>query len=197
MRCTRSSQRSVNRPPLRLAPVGDKTVELDYDGATYLPMPVSSCSKILMTNSVSLVRWRLSWQMRVMRVVSTLLQKTYSNNVSFKLPLAMKMQMPTPCATIPSSNSSSIGCETGAPLASQPTISRFENSVSRTEIYRMALVLMDQFIASYNSPPEVIVLDVDDTEDRAHGAQEQIRYDGYYGAIVSCHSTCMKASRGV
>jgi Transposase DDE domain group 1 len=42
-------------------------------------------------------------------------------------------------------------------------------------------VLMDQFIASYNSPPEVIVLDVDDTEDRAHGAQEHIRYDGYYG----------------
>jgi len=70
---------------------------------------------------------------------------------------------------------------TGAPLASQPTISRFENSVSRTEIYRMALVLMDQFIASYNSPPEVIVLDVDDTEDRAHGEQEHIRYDGYYG----------------
>jgi hypothetical protein len=71
--------------------------------------------------------------------------------------------------------------ETGAPLASQPTISRFENSVSRTAIYRMALVLMDQFIASYNSPPEVIVLDADDTEDRAHGAQEHIRYDGYYG----------------
>src|SRR5437867_11439511 len=69
--------------------------------------------------------------------------------------------------------------ETGAPLASQPTISRFENSVFRTEMYRMALVLMEQFIASYNSPPEVIVLDVDDTEDRAHGAQEQIRYDGY------------------
>jgi hypothetical protein len=45
----------------------------------------------------------------------------------------------------------------------------------------MALVLMDQFIASYNRPPEVIVLDVDDTEDRAHGAQEHIRYDGYYG----------------
>jgi len=45
----------------------------------------------------------------------------------------------------------------------------------------MALVLMDQCIASYNRPPAVIVLDVDDTEDRAHGAQEQIRYDGYYG----------------
>jgi hypothetical protein len=79
--------------------------------------------------------------------------------------------------------------ETGAPLASQPTISRFENSVSRTELYRMALVLMEQFIASYDSPPEVIVLDVDDTEDRAHGEQEQIRYDGYYGGycFMPCH----------
>src|SRR4029434_7529821 len=43
--------------------------------------------------------------------------------------------------------------ETGAPLASQPTISRFENRVSRAELYRMALVLMHQFIASYVSPP--------------------------------------------
>src|SRR5215831_1436613 len=79
--------------------------------------------------------------------------------------------------------------ETGAPLASQPTISRFENRVSRTDLYRMALVLMDQFIASYASPPEVIVLDVDDTEDRAHGAQEHIRYDGYYGGycFLPCH----------
>src|SRR5437899_5448665 len=79
--------------------------------------------------------------------------------------------------------------ETGAPLASQPTLSRFENSVSRTEMYRMALVLMDQCIASYNRPPEVIGLDVDDTEDRAHGAQEQIRYDGYYDGycFLPCH----------
>src|SRR5215469_17625520 len=36
--------------------------------------------------------------------------------------------------------------ETGAPLASQPTISRFENRVSRTELYRLAKVFVDQFI---------------------------------------------------
>src|SRR5499433_3172407 len=71
--------------------------------------------------------------------------------------------------------------ETGAPLASQPTISRFENRVSRTDLYRMALVLVDQFLASYVSPPQIIVLDVDDTEDPVHGEQEQARYDGYYG----------------
>jgi len=66
-------------------------------------------------------------------------------------------------------------------LASQPTISRFENRVSRTEIYRMAQVLLEQFIASYAKPPQVIVLDVDDTEDPVHGEQEQARYDGYDG----------------
>jgi Transposase DDE domain group 1 len=71
--------------------------------------------------------------------------------------------------------------ETGAPLASQPTISRFENRVSRTELSRMALVLVDQFRASYVSPPKLIVLDFDDTEAPVHGEQEQARYDGYYG----------------
>ena len=71
--------------------------------------------------------------------------------------------------------------ESGPPLASQPTISRFENRVSRTELYRMARVLVDQFIASYDRAPRLIVLDFDDTEDPAHGEQEHIRYDGYYG----------------
>src|ERR671934_977596 len=71
--------------------------------------------------------------------------------------------------------------ETGPPLASQPTISRFENRVSRTELYRMARVLLEQFITSYAKPPQAIVLDVDDTEDPVHGGQEQARYDGYYG----------------
>jgi len=71
--------------------------------------------------------------------------------------------------------------DTGPPLASPPTLSRFENHVSRTELYRMARVVVDQFIASYARPPQLIVLDFDDTEDPVHGAQEQARYDGYYG----------------
>jgi Transposase DDE domain group 1 len=71
--------------------------------------------------------------------------------------------------------------ESAAPLASQPTISRFENRVSRTELYRMAQVFLEQFIASYERPPKLIVLDFDDTEDPAHGQQEHIRYDGHYG----------------
>ena len=60
-------------------------------------------------------------------------------------------------------------------------MSRFENRISRTELSRMALELLHQFIASYATPPKVIVLDVDDTEDPVHGGQEQARFDGYYG----------------
>jgi len=71
--------------------------------------------------------------------------------------------------------------ESGAPLASQPTMSRFENRISRTELYRMALEWLHQFIASYATPPKVIVLDVDDTEAPVHGGQEQARFDGYDG----------------
>jgi hypothetical protein len=71
--------------------------------------------------------------------------------------------------------------ESGAPLASQPTISRFENRASRTDLYRLARVLVEQFIASYEHAPKLIVLDFDDTEDPAHGQQEQVRYDGHDG----------------
>jgi hypothetical protein len=69
----------------------------------------------------------------------------------------------------------------GAPVPSQPTLSRFANRVSRTELSRMALAVLHQFIASYATPPKVIVLDVDDTEAPVHGGQEQARFDGYDG----------------
>jgi hypothetical protein len=45
----------------------------------------------------------------------------------------------------------------------------------------MARVLVEQFLTSYARPPQLIVLDVDDTEAPVHGEQEQARYDGYDG----------------
>jgi hypothetical protein len=45
--------------------------------------------------------------------------------------------------------------------------------------------LMDQFMASYHRPPAVMVLEVDATADRPHGAQAQSRYDGYDGGAYS------------
>ena len=75
------------------------------------------------------------------------------------------------------------GCspETGNDLCSQPAMSRFENSVSRTDLYRPALIFAEAFVSSYASPPSVVVLDFDDTEDKVFGSQQYSLFNGYYG----------------
>ena len=45
----------------------------------------------------------------------------------------------------------------GPDLASQPTLTRLENSVSRTDLVRMADALADVFVASYQTPPESLI----------------------------------------
>ena len=65
-------------------------------------------------------------------------------------------------------------------LASQPTITRFENSISTKDLYRIAEVFVDQFIASYTSPPDALILDIDDTDDETHGAQQMSLFNGYH-----------------
>jgi hypothetical protein len=66
-------------------------------------------------------------------------------------------------------------------LASQPTISRFENSLSRTDLYRIAEAFVDVFIQSYSEPPEGIILDIDDTDDLTHGHQQLTLFNAYHG----------------
>jgi hypothetical protein len=70
--------------------------------------------------------------------------------------------------------------ESGEALSSQPTISRFENAPSRTELYRIGLAIVDNFIASYQLEPRVIVLDFDDTEDIVNGHQQLALFNGYF-----------------
>jgi len=66
-------------------------------------------------------------------------------------------------------------------LASQPTMSRFENQPRWSELYKMALALVDQFIASYSSDPKVIILDCDDTAALVYGQQQLSLFNNYYG----------------
>ena len=69
---------------------------------------------------------------------------------------------------------------TGQDLASQPTLSRLENSVSRRDLYRVGEALVEAFIASYEKPPKKIVLDIDDTDDPTHGGQQLSLFHGYF-----------------
>ena len=65
-------------------------------------------------------------------------------------------------------------------LASQPTMSRFENTFSRTDLYRIARAFVDVFIHSYDKIPKAIVLDIDDTDDPTHGSQQLALFNAYH-----------------
>ncbi len=66
-------------------------------------------------------------------------------------------------------------------LASQPTLSRFENSVKWSDLYKIAEVFISLFIRRHKlNPPKRIILDADSTDDPAHGQQEFSFYHGYY-----------------
>ena len=73
--------------------------------------------------------------------------------------------------------------ETGADLASQPTLSRLENVVDRHTAEALATALVDLYVRERGrpGPPARILLDLDGTDDPAHGEQEGVRYHGFYG----------------
>ena len=65
-------------------------------------------------------------------------------------------------------------------LASQPTMSRLENTVTRTDLFRLGKCLIDNFINSYSIAPSVIILDCDDTNNDTYGQQELALFNNYY-----------------
>lgn len=71
---------------------------------------------------------------------------------------------------------------TGAPLASQPTLSRLENAVDRKACYRLAVALVGVYLRERErgGVPTRILLDLDGTADPVHGAQEGSGYHGYF-----------------
>jgi hypothetical protein len=71
--------------------------------------------------------------------------------------------------------------ETGADLCSQPTMSRLENLPGITALKRMMAAMVELFCDSFEQVPRRIVLDIDDTEDRAHGSQELALFHAHYG----------------
>jgi hypothetical protein len=67
-------------------------------------------------------------------------------------------------------------------LASQPTFSRWENSFSARDCYRLAEALGEVYVRERErmGPPTHIVLDFDGTDDPTHGTQEGSAYHGYF-----------------
>jgi DDE family transposase len=73
---------------------------------------------------------------------------------------------------------------TGLGLASQPTLSRFENAVSARELQALTHVLADTVIAQQQrrlqGRARRITIDLDPTDDPTHGQQEFAFFNGHY-----------------
>ncbi len=72
--------------------------------------------------------------------------------------------------------------ETGADLASQPTLSRLENAVDWRACYRLAVALGELYLRERErgGAPTHILIDLDSTDDPTYGHQEGTAYHGYY-----------------
>jgi hypothetical protein len=71
--------------------------------------------------------------------------------------------------------------DSGTDLMSQPTVSRWENAPNLRDLVRLGRVMVDLYCASYPTPPEAVVLDIDDTVDVVHGHQQLSLFNGHYG----------------
>ena len=69
-------------------------------------------------------------------------------------------------------------------LASAATMSRYEHAATTKDIYRVSKALVEQYVAGFARPPRNIVLDLDHSEDAAHGQQPLAFYNHFY------QSTC-------
>ena len=68
-------------------------------------------------------------------------------------------------------------------LASQPTISRFENSLDKHAIFVLMNVWIDNYVSSLKGRKN-IVIDIDATDDPTYGKQQLSMFNGYYGRFI-------------
>ncbi len=74
-----------------------------------------------------------------------------------------------------------VGCDTD--LASVSTLSRFENTATRSLAVDITKQCVETFIDSYGAKtPTELILDFDPTDDKIHGNQEKKHYHGYYNS---------------
>jgi hypothetical protein len=70
--------------------------------------------------------------------------------------------------------------DSGADLCSQPTVSRWENAPGLRDLVRLIGVMIDLYCDSYQTSPEAVTLDIDDTVDVVHGHQQLWFFNAHY-----------------
>lgn len=68
-------------------------------------------------------------------------------------------------------------------MASQPTLSRFENSMDKASIFAMCYAWIDRYVSTLGDR-ERIIIDIDATDDATYGQQQMSMFNGYYGQFM-------------
>ena len=68
-------------------------------------------------------------------------------------------------------------------MASQPTISRFENSLDKHSIIELCYGWVDRYVSSLSNRKS-ITIDIDATDDPTHGKQQLSMVNGFYGQFM-------------
>src|SRR5262249_548253 len=137
--------------PLHLAPVGDKAVDLDFEGGL-----LSSDAGLMLLKDPD-------EQLGFTRALAAVLKDSREpHRVPCTLHDLFKQRVLQIAAGYEDANDANTLRhdpiftlllnrlpDTGPPLASQPTISRFEHRVSRTELYRLAKVFVDRVAGKF------------------------------------------------
>jgi hypothetical protein len=88
------------------------------------------------------------------------------------------------CGMIPSSRSRPGDIPRGHELASQPTLSQFENSVTSAMLQRLPdfniTTGIERLQRHHGDVPDEIILDIDPTDDATHGRQQLSLFHGFY-----------------
>ena len=70
--------------------------------------------------------------------------------------------------------------ESGDDLASQPTMSRWDNAPDLRTLIRLTRAMVDLWCRGYRRAPTAITLDIDDTADTVHGHQHLSLFNAHY-----------------
>ena len=71
--------------------------------------------------------------------------------------------------------------DTSPDLASQPTLCRLENRATQKDIRRLSEQLFNLYLHAHPGPRDVVIIDMDSTDDPTHGAQQLSLFHGYFG----------------
>jgi len=69
-------------------------------------------------------------------------------------------------------------------VVSQPTLSRFENSITRQDIYRVSEYFVEQWIKSIPADKKKVIIDVDSTDCETYGKQQMSMFNNFYGEYM-------------